>query len=79
MFAGFLIFVIFGALIGWFAKYALEIRMSRKGAMVVGALGAVIGGGLGAFVLPLVTDLFAAVCGACLAVWFVERWRNRVV
>ena len=79
MLAGLLILPIFGAVIGWFAKYALEIRMSQRGAMALGAIGATIGGGLGAFLIPIISGLFGAAAGASGLIWFVERYRNRVV
>ena len=78
MFAGLLIFILFGAGLGWIAKFALDINMSQRGALVVGALGGLVGGALGHFVLPVVTGVFGATVGGALLIWFVERWRNRV-
>ena len=78
MLAALLILPIFGAVIGWFAKYALEIRMSRRGAVALGAVGAVIGGVTAGLIIPIVSGLFGAAVGACGLIWFVERYRNRV-
>ena len=79
MFAGMLVFPLLGLLIGWLAKQALGIRMATRGAMAVGAVGALIGGAFGALLIPVITGVFGATFGAAALIWLVERYRNRVI
>lgn len=78
-----LAWVLFGALAGWLTAKVMHLKTEFWGNVVLGVIGAIVGGGLvellgGAgitgFNLP---SLIVAVIGGCLFTWIVRRIDKR--
>lgn len=79
---GIILWIVFGALVGWVASVVMESRGGLVWDIVVGIIGAVIGGwimslfgegGVGGFTLY---SFLVAVLGACVLIWVVRMVRK---
>lgn len=77
MIAGLIMLVLVGAVTGFFGQELLKLRVTQRQAIVLGAIGGLVGGGVSRLLLSFGSALTGAVIGAALLIWFVERWRNR--
>ncbi len=75
---GLIIWIIFGALVGWVASMIMESKGGLVRDIIVGIVGAVIGGfimslfgegGVGGFTLY---SFLVALLGACVLIWIVR-------
>ena len=79
---GILIWIVFGALVGWVASMVMESRGGLGIDIVVGIIGAVVGGlimnflGQGGVEGFTLYSFLVALLGACVLIWIVRMIRE---
>jgi uncharacterized membrane protein YeaQ/YmgE (transglycosylase-associated protein family) len=67
-----------GAAAGWLATRIMNVRMGVPQTIAVGVLGALVGGLAVRIVLPLLGGILGAVLGACVLIWLLQRYGDRL-
>lgn len=71
---GLVVLALIGAVAGWLATRIMDVRLSVPQTVAVGVLGALAGGFVLRFVVPLIGGFIGAVAGACLLIWLIQRY-----
>jgi uncharacterized membrane protein YeaQ/YmgE (transglycosylase-associated protein family) len=67
-----------GAAAGWLATRIMNVRLGVPQTIAVGVLGALVGGFAVRIVLPLLGGVLGAVLGACVLIWLLQRYGDRL-
>lgn len=77
MFGSVIMLALLGAVAGWLATRIMDVRMSVPQTVAIGVLGALAGGFVLRFVVPLIGSFIGAVACACLLIWLIQRYGAR--